>query len=110
MRNDDFHLREISRYVIEVHRIRILQAQAATAGHAGAHAGMTAVENSWQAVFRDDFVHWIGHAVARKKSLARRVKLETFDAVVGEQAAHFAKAELAFVRIDASKGNHDVGI
>jgi hypothetical protein len=36
------------------------------------------------------------------------VKLKTFDAVVGEQASHLANAELAFVRVDAGKSNHDV--
>ena len=72
MRDDDRHVREIRRDVVEVHRVGILQPQPAAARHAGADARMAAVEDRRQLVLGDHLVELVGHAVVGEEALQRR--------------------------------------
>ena len=110
MRDDDRHVGKVGRDVVEMDRVRILQPQSAAARHAGADARMTAVKDRRQPMLRDHFVERIRDAVVREEALQRRMKLEAADHTIRDQAARFAHAHLALVRIDARERQHDVAV
>ena len=63
MRDDDRHVGEIHRDVVDMDRLRVFQAQSAAAAHAGAHAGMAGVEDRGQLMLGDHLVELVGLAV-----------------------------------------------
>ena len=110
MRNDDLNVGKADRHVVQVHRVAVLQPQAAAAAHAAADTAVAGMENRWQLVFGDHLVDRPGHAVVGVVTLHRGVELETLDAVLGNQPPRLACAHLALVRVDAGKRNHHVGV
>ena len=110
MGNDDVDVGEVNRHVFQQHGVAVLQTQATAAAHATAYARVTAVKDGRQLVFGNHLVQRPGHAVVGLKALHGRVKLEALHAVLFNQFAGFTRAHFSFVRIDAAKGNHDVGV
>ncbi len=100
MGEDDLHVGEIHRDIIDQHRLAVFQAHAATAAHAGAHAGVSGVEDRGQAIFGDDFVDRIADAIGRVAVLGDAMELEALHAEVLDQITGLTRAELALVRVD----------
>src|SRR6266516_6041462 len=67
MRDDDRHVGEIDRDIIEVNRVGVFEAQSAAARHAGADARMAAMEDCRQLVLGNHLIKWIRHPVVREK-------------------------------------------
>src|SRR6266498_451658 len=109
MRDDDRHVGEIHRDVIEVNRIGVFEAQSAAARHAGADAGMAAVEDRRQLVLGNHLIERIRHPGVREETLDGGVELEAADRAGLEQTARLAHAHPS-VRVDARKGDHDVTV
>ena len=78
--------------------------------HAGADAGMAAVEDRRQLVLGDHLVELVGHPVVRKEALHGRMELEALDDAGLDQIARLAHAHLALVRIDGRERHHDVAV
>src|SRR6266536_2109533 len=110
MRDDDRHVGEIHRDVIEVNRIGVFEAQSAAARHAGADAGMAAVEDRRQLVLGNHLIERIRHPGVREETLDGGVELEAADRAGLEQTARLAHAHPSLVRVDARKGDHDVTV
>lgn len=110
MGNNDGHVREVDGNVVEVHRTRVLEAKPPTAPHPRADTGMAAVENDRQLVLGDHLLRRIRQAVVRKEPLHGRVEFESADDAIRQQGTRFTHAHLAFMRIDARKGDHNVRI
>ena len=110
MRHHDLHIGPVDGDVVQMHGVAIGQAQATAATHAAADATMACVKNRRQFVMVDDFINGPRHLVVRVVALYRGVKLEAFDAVFFDQSFCLARAHLAFVGVDAGKGNHHVAV
>src|SRR5436309_2945154 len=110
MREDDRHIREIDRDVVEQHGLRVLEPDAAPATRRRADAGLPGVEKRRQLGLGDCFVQRVSHAVVGKELLHRRVKLEAPDAEVLDQPPRFAHALCAAMGIDAREGDRDVAV
>ena len=71
---------------------------------------MTRVKNGGHFVFVDHLVNGPGHFVVGVVALNCGVKLKAFDTLFFDESLGFARAHLAFVRIDAGKRNHHVAV
>src|SRR6185436_15081627 len=110
MSEHDRHRREIDGYIVDVHRIAVLQPDTSATRHTSTHSGVPRVKESGQLVLRDDFIEWIRGTIVGKKLLKLRMKLEAFDAVVLDQPARFAHSGRTTLRVDARERDHDVGV
>src|SRR5947207_9257786 len=99
MCDDDRDVGEIDRYVIEVNRIGVFEAQSAAARHAGADARMAAVEDCRQPMLGNHLIEWIRHPIVRKETLDGGVELETADHAGRDQTARLAHAHPSLVRV-----------
>ena len=79
MRQDDRQRREVDRDVVDGHRVAVLEAHAAAAGHARADAAVARVEEDRQAGFGKDLVERVRDPVVGEELLQRRVQLEPAD-------------------------------
>ena len=70
MGDDDLHVGEGDRHVLDQHRVAVLQPQPAAAAHARADARVAAVEDGRQLVLGDHLVDRPGHPVVRARSPA----------------------------------------
>ena len=93
-----------------MHRIAQSQSQSTTATHATAYAAVAGVKNGGQFVGVDDVVNRPGHFVVRVIALHRRMKLEAAHTLFFDQTLGLTRTHLAFVRINAGKGNHHVAV
>ena len=109
MREDDVEIGELGGHVVDAHRVRVLEADAASARHAGTDAGGTRVKQRDQTRRSDHVVQRIPVAVVGPEGLGVGVELEATHAGL-DQLACFADRQLALVRVDAPKRDQDVWI
>src|SRR5439155_18274774 len=110
MCDDDRDVGEIDRYVIEVNRIGIFEAQSAATRHAGADARMAAMEDCRELVLGNHLIERIRHPVVREETLNGGVELEAADHARLDQTARLAHAYASLVRVDARERHHDVAV
>ena len=110
VREHDLERREVDRDVVDVDRIRVLEADAAAAGQARADARLPGVEERGQPRLLDHLVERVGHAVVREEALDVGVELEAAHPVVGDQAPRLVDAAPALVRVDARERDEHVGV
>jgi len=110
VRENDLQGREVDRDVVDVHRVRVLEANAAAAGQPRADARLPRVEERGQPRLFDHLVERVRHAVVREEALGVRVELEAAHAVFVDQTPRLLDTALALVRIDARKRDEDVGV
>jgi hypothetical protein len=109
VRQNDWHVREVDRDIIDVHRVRVLEANPTAARQARAHAGVPGVEHCWQARLGDDCVQRVGHPVVGEERLQVRVELHPTGSLADEPASLHHRA-LAAVRVDADERDQHVAI
>ena len=110
MREHDLQRREVDGDVVHVHRVGVLQPDAAAARQARADARMPGVEERGQPGLLDHLVERVGQAVVREEALHVGVELEAAHAVLGDQAPRLVDAALPLVRVDARERDQDVGV
>ena len=110
MGQDDPQLREVDGDVVDEHRVRVLQPDAAAAGYAGPDPGLSGVEQRGHAELLDGVVQRVGHPVVRRETLDARVELETAYAVAGHQPARLAHPGPSLVRVDARERDEHVWV
>ena len=99
---DDVQLREVGRDVVDRHRVGVLQPHAAAAGHARADPGRAGMEQRDQPGLGDHLVQRVEGAVVGPEGLRVGVELEPARAAL-HPLARLAHAELALVRVDATR-------
>ena len=110
MRQDDRHVREIHRHVVDRHRVAVLQPDAAAARHAGADAAVAGVKEHGQPGLGEDFVQRVGEAVVRERTAAAADAASARGHALRRPALRFAHRLGAASRVDAREGNGDVRI
>src|SRR5690625_1289312 len=68
---DDVHIREVGRHIVDQHGVGVLQPDTTTAGLAGTHAGLAGVEEGDQAVGLDELVQRVGDARSEERRVAK---------------------------------------
>ena len=92
MGEDDLHVGEINRDVVDQHWLAVFEPDPAAAAHSGAHAGVPGVEDRGQPVLGDHLVDRLGHPVGGVCVLHDPVELETFDPEILDQVARLSRA------------------
>ena len=110
MGEDDLEGREVHGDVVDVHRVGVLEADAAAPGEPRADARVTAMEQRRKTRLLDHLVERIRKAVVREEPLHVGVELEAPDTVVGDQAARLLDSAPALVRVDARERDQHVGV
>src|SRR5205809_6275053 len=90
MSHDNWHIRKVDRNIIQVHRIRVLEAHATSTTHTGADSSLTGVKYGWQTGLSDHLVEDIRAPVIRIEFLHGGVKFETLHPEMLDQAARLA--------------------
>src|SRR5260370_19960825 len=110
MGQDDVHVGEIDRHVVDVHRVGVLQTDAAAAVRARSDSGLAGVEQGHKPAGGDDLVERVGTSVVRIEALRARVELEPPDTEVGGQAPGEAHAGCAAGRVDARERDDHIRV
>src|SRR6266852_4482607 len=90
MRNDDRHVREVGRDIVNVHGVRVFELETAAARHTRTDARVTGVENCGQLMLCDDLVKLIGHSIVWEETLQSGMELETLNYAGFDEVARFA--------------------
>ncbi len=89
--------------IVDVHRIAVLQADAAAAGHAGADAAVAGVEDHGHLEFIHHFIERIRAAIAGEEFLQGRMELKAPHATVADEIARFVHCVLPTHGVDAGE-------
>ena len=111
VREDDPQVREVHGDVVDQHRVRVLEPDAAAAGHAGADAGLSACGTGPGTPSSSiDLVQRVGHPVVRREALEAGMELEAAHAVLLDQPACLADGGPALPRVDARERDQHVRV
>src|SRR5712692_10714497 len=110
MRNDDRHVGEVGRDIVNVDGVRVLEFETAAARHARTDSRVTGVKNCRQLMLGDDLVKLIGHSIVWEEALQSRMELKTSNYASFDEVTRLTHAHAALMRVDRRKGNHHVGV
>ena len=109
MREHDLHVGEVDGDVVDVHRVRVFEADAAAARQACPDTGVPGVEQRRDPAFLDHLVQRVDLAGVREERLDVRVELEPADAVVADQPTGAVDGVWP-VRVDRRERDQHVGM
>src|SRR5579872_2108506 len=108
MRHDDAQVGKVDRDVVDVHRVRVLEADATAAADARADPCLSRMEDRRESEFLQHLIQRIRDAVVGVEALQAWVELEPSNAEVLEETPRITCPRLALRRVDTREGDEHV--